>query len=121
MANETSYSVTLSASKGGASVSLSNNETLDMTGTEMASLVQNFSTTGAAITMGGVDQAEVLGIKNMDPTNSLTIGLTNGNPPTNVISVIKPGGAVLLTGVSTTLYAASSAATVDAFIAVVET
>lgn len=121
MANEISYSVSLSASKGGASISSSGNKSQDMAGTEMSSLVQSLTTTGAALTLGGVDQAEVLAIKNMDATNNVVIGLTNGNPPTNVISIIKPGGIVLLTGVSTTLYGASLVAGCDVFIAVAET
>lgn len=119
MANEIQFSVSMSASKGGASISGSASKVLDMSGTEMTSIVQNFTTSESTVSLGGVDQAEVLLIKNMDGTNDLTIGLNN--PITQTVAVIPPGAGILVTGISTTLYGKSSASTVDAFICVVET
>lgn len=119
MANEISNTVKLSAAKGGATISFSVTAKADMTGTEMIANVQNFSTSDTqAISLGGCDQVHSLAIKNMDATNNLTVSLNATH--TQVISVLLPGEAILLHGVSTTIYAKSSASTVDAFVACVE-
>ena len=120
MANEITLSASLAASKGGASVSGSGSTTLSLSGTEMAAIVQNMSTTGAAIDVGGCDQNQAILIKNLDAAIAVTVGLVNGNPPTQVVSVIPAGGVVLLTGVGT-LYGASASGTPDIFIVTVET
>jgi hypothetical protein len=119
MTNEIAMSMSFSAVKGGANVANSGSKNLDMAGTEMISAVQNFGTTEAAINLGGLDQAEVLTIKNLSAVDSLTVGYAD--PIVTVLSVIKPGGMILVSGVSTTLYAKASANTVDAFIGACET
>lgn len=118
MANEISISAGFSASKGGASVAASFSGSLDMAGTEMQAGVQNIAATTTLIDIGGCDTVEAILIKNLDAAISLTIGLDT--PITQVISVIKPGKGVLLTGTPTTLYAKAASSTVDAFIGVAE-
>jgi len=119
MANEITTSVSFVAAKGGASINFSGTKTSDLNGTEMTSIVQEFTTSDSqAVSLGGVDQVQVLAIKNMDSTNSLTISL-NGTH-TQVVSVIPPGANILLYGTSLTLYGKSSAGVVAAFIAVAE-
>jgi hypothetical protein len=120
MANEISISASLTASKGGASVSGSGSASLDMAGTEMAAIVQSMSTTGVVLNVGGCDTIQAILIKNLDAAISVTIGLTNGNPPTNVVSTIPAGKVVLLTNVGT-LYGASASGTPDIFVVAVET
>jgi hypothetical protein len=116
MANETSTTITLSSTKNGATVTGgangSGSKSYDMAGTEMIGAVQTFTTSESAVSLGGCDSVEALYIKNLDGTNDLTIGFAN--PIVTVLSVIKPGGSILVTGVSTTLYGKSSASTVDA-------
>jgi len=118
--SEINFSATLSASKGGAQATGSASGTADLSGTEMISSVQSTSTTGAAISYGGCDQIQALYVRNMDSSIAVTIGLTNGNPPTDVVSVLPAGKPMLLWGVGT-LYVASASGTPDIFVVAIET
>lgn len=119
MANEITIACSISAAKNGASVDGVAGVTRDMTGTEMIGSVQQFSTSETAVSLGGCDQAGNLFIKNLATSGTITIGLDN--PITLVLSVIQPGAAILVSGVSTTLYGKSSAGTLDANIVCAET
>lgn len=120
MADEISFSVSLSGSKGGAQAAGSCSGVATLAGTEMISSVQAQSTTGAAINIGGCDQMQAVYLYNMDSAINITVGLTNGNPPTNVVSVIPPLKGVLLWAPGT-LYAASASGTPDLYVVVFET
>lgn len=118
MADEISVSASLSVNKNGALVTASSSIAIDMAGTEMISSVQQFSTADTqAISLGGCDSVGAILIKNMEAEggNNLTVSLNATH--TQVISVIPPQCAILLHGVSTTIYAKSSASTVEAFVA----
>ena len=84
----------------------------------MIGSVQSFSASESAVSLGGCDSISALLVKNLDATNTLTIGLNN--PITQTVSVIQPGAGILVSGVSTTLYGKSGASTVEAFIVAVE-
>lgn len=118
MASEITYSSSLTASKNGASITLSGSHTQDMSGTEMTSAVQTMATSAAQLTIGGVDTIAAISVKNLDSAINVTIGLDS--PITQILSVIQPGASVLLTGISTTVYGKSASGTPDIFIAVVE-
>lgn len=119
MANEITISCSLQCSKNGASISASGGKTLDMSGTEMISSVQQFGTADSqAVSFGGCDQVGQCVVKNLHDTATLTISVNTTH--TQVISVIQPGCAVLISGCSTTMYAKSSAGTIDTFIAACE-
>lgn len=118
MANEISFNASLTASKNGASVTGSASKILDMAGTEMISSVQQFTTSPAQISLGGCDSVGALLVLNLDPTNDLTIGLNT--PITQVVAVLKPGAMFLSEGISATLYAQSSASTVEGFVVCAE-
>lgn len=116
MANEITIACSLSVSKGGASITASMGKTLDMAGTEMLSSVQQFSTADSqAISFGGNDQVGQCIIKNLDASATLTVSVNTTH--TQVISVIQPGCAILISGASTTMYAKSSSGTIDVFVA----
>ena len=119
MANEISFNIALSASKGGAQVSGSVSGNADLAGSEMISSVQTLATSAAAISLGGCDAVQFLYLRNMDAAIAITVGLDS--PITQVISVIQPGKSVLLSGTSTTLYAKSASGTPDLFVVCVET
>ena len=114
MAGEYQFTTSLQIAKNGVTLSNSRSSSLDMSGTEMIGSVQQFTTSEAQISLGGCDSAELLQITNLDEANNLTIGFAN--PLVTVLSVLKPGASCLVAGVSTTLYAKSSAGTVEAFV-----
>ncbi len=118
MASEITLGCNLTATKNGATVTGSGSKTLDMSGTEMIGAVQTFTTSEAAVSIGGCDSVAALYVKNLDGTNTLTLGFAN--PIVTILSVLQPGGEILVTGVSTTLYGKSGASTVDANIVCVE-
>ena len=120
MANEISASCALTAVKGGAQASGAASWALNLAGTEMIASVQNFGTANSqGVSIGGCDQVQSIMIRNMDTTNNLTVSLDGTH--TQVVSVIPPGASILLSNASLTLFAKSSAATVDAFVVAVET
>ncbi len=118
MSSEISCGCSLTATKNGATVSGSGTKSLDMSGTEMIANVQTFTTSEAAIQLGGCDSVSQLYVKNLDSTNTLTLGFAN--PIVTILSVIQPGDMIKVTGVSTTLYGKSGASTVDANVVCVE-
>jgi len=120
MANEISAAVSLGVSKNGATISNSYNGNGDLSGTEMLSSVQQFSTANSqAVSIGGCDQVNALMIKNLDSSIAITVSLDTTH--TQVISVIPAGRAVLLWGIATTFYCKSASGTVDVMVTVCET
>lgn len=119
MANEISIQASLTVAKNGASIAASMGKTLDMAGTEMISSVQQFSTSDSqAVSFGGNDTVGQCLIKNLDTAATLTVSVNTTH--TQVISVIQPGCAILISGCSTTMYAKSSSGTIDVFVAACE-
>ena len=126
MANEILIAASISASKGGGSVSGSMSTYLTLTGSEMIATVQTISTAVAAVPIGGCDQIQAIMIKNMPllsdgvTANTATITVGLDNPITQTVAVIPPGGAALIPGANTTLYWKASAGTPDGMVVAVE-
>lgn len=92
MANEISITAKLNVSKGGASATnLTSTDTLDMTGVNISSDVQDVGTSYETISTGGVDTTGsdywVL-IYNMDATNFITVSFN----ASTAHALIPPGG-----------------------------
>lgn len=92
MANEISITAKLNASKGGASATnLTSTDTLDMTGVNISSDVQDVGTSYETISTGGVNTTGsdywVL-IYNMDATNFMTVSFD----ASTAHALIPPGG-----------------------------
>lgn len=120
MANEYTLGASLAVSKNGASAAGGFNANLDMVGTEFVASIQQFGTSnGQQISLGGNDQNAVFFIKNLDAAATLTVSLDTTH--TQVISVIPAGKGILLFGASLTLFAKSSAGTIDTHVVAGET
>lgn len=120
MANEITYSASLSVSKNGVSVSGSKSKTADMSGSEMLSSVQTFTTTSAAVNIGGCDSVACIQIQNLDSTNTLHVSTTNPATTSNHFTAIPPLAVAQIPGAPTALYAITSAGTIEAFVVAVE-
>ena len=117
MADEIRTSISFQVSKGGASIATGTlSDTIDMTGSDMATFTQVVST--AANDIEALDvPADVTGdvflvIKHNGGSGVLTISKDNGGPPaSHVLSKLGAGESCFLTKVpSSTLYVASSVA-----------
>jgi hypothetical protein len=98
MANEISYSCSLSASKGGVDVSSTDSGSLDMSGEDMIDGSQNIATTATPINLGAISglPAYVL-IKNMDTTNFVLLSAeVNYNANSTVFAKLLPNRSMLL-------------------------
>ncbi len=108
MANEISLSVSLTASKGGAAVSINGAKTLDMAGTDMTSETQTFGTTEQPVPLGDVAQGGLVVIKNLSTTESIRFGLTGftyaaavwGVGPGETIMVRTNSGSAAIFGIA---------------------
>lgn len=113
MANETTLVGSLSNVRSGISISESLSLSITQSGTANFVNTQSLSTTTAAITMGGVTSPGYVMLKNLDTTNTISIGLatpvTTG--PGNAMFTLLPGEACIFPTRQTTIYAIASAAT----------
>lgn len=79
MANEITQNIQISASKGGADVSIASRERFNMTGNDMSQLTQNIGTTAETLNLGDISAApRQLVVKNLDQTNFVEIGGDSG-------------------------------------------
>lgn len=80
MANEITVNVTLTATKGGASVtSGSKSKQLDMTGSDLYHATQNIGTSDEAVSFGDITGApKKVSITNLDSTNYVELSLSTG-------------------------------------------
>lgn len=82
MANEISITAKLSVSKGGTTVTnATSTDSIDMTGTNMLTLVQNIGTSYEALTLTDIDTASkyfVL-LRNKDATNYVEVSFDAGS------------------------------------------
>ncbi len=77
MASEISVSVSLTFSKGGASISKSDSKLVDVTGDAFSHEVQSIPTSNTALVEGAaVGTPGYVYIKNLDATNFVTVGIT---------------------------------------------
>lgn len=114
MANEISYSVSFTATKGGASVSTGTwSDTVDMAGADMISATQNIGTSDEALDFGDITSpAGRVAIKNLDATNYVELSLaTGGSFDGSRFAKIGPGEAIIYCpAVSGTIYAQADTA-----------
>lgn len=112
MSNEIQSSVTLKASKNGASVSVTATDTLDMSGNNMVQQPQSIATSATAIDLGNISGApKKLLIVNLDPTNYVEID--SANTFDKFPQKILPGGDVILLSPQTgTIYGKANTAAV---------
>lgn len=111
MANEITQTVTLEATKGGASVKISNTKRIDMAGNEMVQSTQSIGTSAEALVLGDVSGApSTISIKNLDPTNFVEIG---GDSGLTVFKIkIRAGHAALFQAAAVPLYGKADTAAV---------
>ena len=111
MANEISYSISLTARKGGASVSQTKSGRATMAGDDMVKTTQLIGTTAELVTFGEITGApQMVMIENLDATNFVEIG---GDSGLTVFKLkILAGEANLLSLSSATLYAKADTADV---------
>lgn len=113
MADEITYSVEMSVSKGGAAVNSGTlSATVDMTGVDVAALTQSIGTSNEQIDVGPdiTGDCRVV-IKNLDGTNYVEIFKDNANA--HLLSKLPAGESCLLTHVpSGSLYARANTAAV---------
>lgn len=119
MANEITQTITLSATKGGATVSLSSTKRIDMTGNEMMQSTQSIGTTAETLALGDVAGVPAsVAIKNLDATNYVDIG---GNADLDTFYVrIRPGQTAVFQPSSGTLHAKANTAAVRVQIVAME-
>ena len=82
MANEISITATLSVSKGGTTVTnATSTDSIDMTGTNMLTLVQNIGTSYEALTLTDIDTAAkyFVMLRNKDATNYVEVSFDAGS------------------------------------------
>jgi hypothetical protein len=118
MAQEGIVSASIQVSKNGLSASFSFSTTFDLTGTEFGGNVRQATTTAGAIDFAGIDQNQCCLIANKDAANTLSIYLDSG--ATQLVSAIPPGKGIVLWGASLSMWAKSSAGTVDYIVVAAE-
>jgi len=119
MANEVTFSVSLKATKGNASVNNTANMIASMTGSDMMQSTQNIGTTAELVSFGDITGApQLVMIRNLDATNFVELGGDSGL--TVFKTKIAAGQACLFTPSSATLYAKADTAAVSIFVIAVE-
>lgn len=111
MANEIYESISFTARKNGAEISIASSNQVTMTGDDLVSITQVIGTTAELISFGDITGApgEVV-IKNLDATNYIEIGGDSGLTvfKTNLL----PGRFTVFQPSSATLYAKANTADV---------
>lgn len=114
MANEITYAVSMSVSKGGASINSGTlSDTIDMTGTDMGTVTQSIGTSNEALDVPVDVTGDVhLIVKNLDSTNYVEIFKDSGN--SHLLSKLSAGEACSLRAVpSGSLYGRANSAAVQ--------
>ena len=111
MANEITRVVSITVSKGGASISSGSiSQTVDMAGVDMGTVTQSIGTTNEALGVPADVTGDVdLVVKNLDSANYVEIFKDSGN--SHLLSKLKAGQACSLTNVpAASLYARANTA-----------
>jgi len=120
MANEISASISLTASKGGATVQASSGVTATMSGDQMISNVQIIGTASEAILLGDVTTPGYVYFKNLDATNFVSISVLATAVAGTSFCKLLAGEACIVKAVSTQLTAIADTASVNLQVVVVE-
>ncbi len=117
MANEITASISFAVSKGGGTIATGSlSSTTTMSGTYMGGgIMQSIGTSNEAMDIPADVTGDVnIAIKNLDSTNFVGIYRDSGATPSQLMSKVKPGTAIYLTGVShSALYAMADTAAVN--------
>ena len=116
MANEISGSLSLTATKNGASVSASASipaAYTTMSGDQMISNVQIIGTSSEAITLGDVSTIGLVFLKNLDSTNFVTISVLATAVATTGFTKLLAGGWCCFPAYSTQITAIADTAPVN--------
>ena len=120
MANEISFTASLSISKGGVNISGSGSATVTMAGNNLLGTVQNIGAATEAIAIGDMTTPGYLWVKNLDATNFIQIGLTNPVNAGNAMVKLLPGEFALMPTRQTAIYALADTAPCDLEVVIVE-
>ena len=117
MANEISFSTSMSAAKNSATVSGSFSKTKDMSGDQMITNVQAIGTSNEAIVLGDISLPGVVMFKNMDATNYIELALDSST--TQVFSKLLAGESTLVHAVAA-IYARANTASCNLLVVAAE-
>ena len=119
MANEITFSTSIRATKGNASVNQTANMIASMAGDDMMQSTQNIGTTAELVSFADITGApQLVMIRNLDATNFVELG---GDSGLTVFKLkIEAGQACLFTPSSATLYAKANTASVSIITVAVE-
>lgn len=119
MANEIAVSFALSASKGGATISLAKSKSLDMVGTDMGQMTQQIGTSAEVIAFGDIAMPTAyLAITNLDATNFVELALDSGM--VNKFAKLLPGAFCLFPPCTSAIYAKADTAAVTVQVGAME-
>lgn len=80
MANEISLLLSLAVNKNGAAINLSSQQSKDLSGSKMVNLIQIVGTgAGEAPILGDISSPRLIILRNLDPTNYVTVSLGGGS------------------------------------------
>jgi hypothetical protein len=119
MANEGYFTITLKATKSGATVSQSVSKRFSMTGAAMLQGTQSIGTTAELVDFADISGApQAVLIQNLDATNYIEVG---GDSGLTVFKLKIPAGfAQIVTLSSATLYAKANTASVNVMVTAIE-
>lgn len=120
MANEISAAITLSASKGGATVAATGSKTADMAGDQMIDNVQIIGTASEAIALGDVATPGYILFKNLDATNFVSISVLATAVAATSFTKLLPGDIALIKAVGTQITAIADTASVNLRVVAIE-
>lgn len=128
MANEITITLSMSASKGGASINTVGSTgpasaSYDMTGTDMLQGTQIVTTTTAALTLGSTTAPFRAYLCNLSSTTGedIRVGNANADPITSIVSTLAPGDeCFLVVPAGTTIYVESATGSPTLFYAICE-
>jgi len=118
MANEISVSISLTASKNGATNVASASNTITMAGDQMITNVQTIGTSSETLALGDVSTLGYLFIKNLDATNFILVDYVDTMDA--FTQKLLAGESILLKPVGTTIYAFANTAPCNVLVVALE-
>jgi hypothetical protein len=118
MANEITYSVSVTGTKNGVTFHQALASTVDMAGDEMIQNVQQVGASTEALVVGDVSTIGLVMVKNLDDTNYVELSTDNANA--NKFMKLRPGTFALFPASSATIYATANTATCKVMVLALE-
>lgn len=120
MANEINASVSLGATKGGATVTAQGVKSADMAGDQMITNVQIVGTSSETLQLGDIATLGYLMIKNLDGTNYVEVASDTAFGASDIVSKLSAGDICLLKSPTSTLYVKANTASCNIAVTAVE-